>query len=117
MMNTSDIEQLEECLRQAMLTSDVSALDRLLSERLLFVTPDGSRINKAGDLRAHQSGLIRVSSLVPFERQIEQFGPVSIVNVEMEMAGTLAGSAVSEFSLSGRHRVMRATPRSMTRSK
>ena len=92
-MNISDIEQLEERLRQAMLAGEVAELDHLLSDRLLFVTPDGANVGKEADLGAHRSGLIRVSTLTPHERHIELFGPMAIVNVEMEMVGSFAGSA------------------------
>ena len=91
-MTISDIEQLEERLRRAMLASELAELDCLLSDRLLFVTPDGANVGKEADLGAHRSGLIRVSALTPLERHIEQFGSMAIVNVEMEMAGSFAGS-------------------------
>lgn len=87
-----DIEQLEERLRRAMLAGDVAELDRLISDRLLFVTPDGVKIDKQGDLEAHRSGFIRVSVLTPHERHIEEFGSMAIVNVAMEMAGSFAGT-------------------------
>jgi len=91
-MTKSDVEQLEERLRQAMLASDVDELDRLLSDRLMFVTPDGAMLGKEGDLGAHRSGMIRVSALTPRERHIELFGMTAIVNVEMEMVGSFAGA-------------------------
>src|SRR3954468_23799788 len=91
-MSEFDVEQLEERLRQAMLASDVAELDRLLSDRLMFVTPDGATVGKEGDLGAHRSGLIRISALTRLERHIEQFGMTAVVNVEMEMAGSFAGT-------------------------
>ena len=91
-MTISDIEELEERLRRAMLSGDVAELDLLLSDRLLFVTPDGANVGKEADLEAHRSGLIRVSALFPHERHIAQFGLMAVVNVEMEMAGSFAGS-------------------------
>ena len=101
-MTNSDVEQLEERLRQAMLASDVAELDRLLSERLMFVTPDGATLGKEGDLGAHRSGLIRISALTPIECHIEHFGMTAVVNVEMEMAGSFAGE-----SFAGRFRYTR----------
>lgn len=91
-MTNSDVDQLEERLRRAMLASDVAELDCLLSERLMFVTPDGATIGKQGDLSAHRSGLIQLSALTPLERHIQQFGMTAVVNVEMEMAGSFAGA-------------------------
>ena len=91
-MTNSDVEQLEERLRRAMLASDVTELDGLLSDRLMFVTPDGATLGKEGDLDAHRSGLIRISALTPLERYIELFGMTAVVNAEMEMAGSFAGA-------------------------
>ena len=45
----SEISLLEEQLRIAMLRSDLSALDALIADDLLFVAPDGSVIGKAED--------------------------------------------------------------------
>lgn len=90
-MTNSDVEQFEERLRQAMLASDVPELDRLLSDRLMFVTPDGATLGKEDDRGAHRSGLIRLSALTPLGRQIQHFGMTAVVNVEMEMAGSFAG--------------------------
>lgn len=90
-MTISDIEELEERLRRAMLSADVAELDRLVSGRLLFVTPNGATIGKEADLDAHRSGLIRLSALIPLERRIEHFGVMAVVNVEMEMAGIFSG--------------------------
>ncbi len=101
-MNVSEIEQLEERLRVAMLASDAAELDGLVSDRLLFVTPDGGNVNKAADLEAQRSGRMRLSSLMPLERHIEIFGTTAIVNVEMSMAGSYART---EFS--GRFRYTR----------
>jgi Domain of unknown function (DUF4440) len=94
-MTNSEVEQVEERLRRAMLASDVPELDRLLSDRLMFVTPDGATLRKEGDLSAHRSGLIRISALTPLHRHIEQFGMTAVVNVEMEMAGSFAGAPMS----------------------
>lgn len=85
-----------------MLGSDVAELDRLVSDRLMFVTPDGATVGKAADLGAHGSGAIRISTLVPVNRRIEQFGTMAVVNVEMEIAGSFAGA-----DFSGRYRYTR----------
>ncbi len=50
---------LEDQLRSAQLTADVSVLDRLISDRLLFTGPDGQLGTKAQDLEAHGSGVVR----------------------------------------------------------
>lgn len=50
-----EILRAEASLRQAMLESDVEALDRLVHDRLLFAGPDGAVYRKEDDLRVHRS--------------------------------------------------------------
>ncbi|NJR63493.1 MAG: nuclear transport factor 2 family protein [Cyanobacteria bacterium CRU_2_1] len=52
----SIIQTLEDSLRQAMLTSDVAMLDKLIGNDLVFTMHTGSVINKQDDLEAHRSG-------------------------------------------------------------
>ena len=54
-VGTIDAEfiDLEAALRVAQLRADVSALDRLVSDELLFTGPDGQLGTKAQDLEAH----------------------------------------------------------------
>lgn len=95
-MTTSDIEQLEERLRQAMLASDIAGLDDLVSDRLLFVTLDGANVDKETDLAAHRSGALRLASMEPGERHIELCGDnVALVNVVMKVTGNFAGQDFS----------------------
>jgi len=95
-MTISDIEQLEEKLRLAMLASDTEALDDLISDRLLFVGLDGANISKETDLAAHRAGTLRLTRIEPGERHIELCGAiVALVNVAMNVSGIFAGQAFS----------------------
>src|SRR5688572_1308082 len=53
---SSEIAELEAELRRAQLDGDVAALDRLISDNLLFAGPDGALATKQQDLEAHRSG-------------------------------------------------------------
>jgi ketosteroid isomerase-like protein len=55
----AELVALEEALRAAQLAADVTAMDRLISDDLLFTGPDGQLGTKAQDLDAHASGLVR----------------------------------------------------------
>ena len=55
-----EIVALESELRAAQLGADVSALDRLIADGLLFIGPDGSVGTKAQDLEAHSFSGIRL---------------------------------------------------------
>jgi len=88
-----EIVALESQLRAAQLSADVTALDRLIHEDLLFTGPDGRLGTKAQDLEAHSSGLVRFRSHEPRELRIRRVGKnVAIVALltwlVVEVAGT-----------------------------
>ncbi|MDJ0636743.1 MAG: nuclear transport factor 2 family protein [Xenococcaceae cyanobacterium MO_188.B29] len=93
-MNSSletQILQAEERLRMAMLNSDVNTLDELLAPELIFTNHLGQVLSKQDDLAAHQSGIIKVSKLIPSEQDIRLSGDVAIVSVRVHLSGSYAG--------------------------
>lgn len=58
--NRMQIETCEERLRQAMLHSDVSTLDELLADDLLFTNHLGQLMTKQDDLKAHRTGMVKI---------------------------------------------------------
>ena len=85
------ILQAEERLRIAMLNSDVNTLDELLAPELIFTNHLGRVLSKHDDLAAHQSGIIKVSKLIPSEQDIRLSGDVAIVSVRVHLSGSYAG--------------------------
>ena len=95
MSHTSSDESLLACeraLRAAQLTSDVTALERLVDDSLIFTGPDGAIYGKQDDLDAHRRGLVRITRLDPSEERMQRHGTVAIVSVRMEMSGTFHGA-------------------------
>lgn len=86
------IVEAEEQLRQAMLASDVSALDELLAPELMFTSHLGQVLGKQDDLAAHRSGLVQMSELTPSEQTIRVHGDVAVVAVRVHLAGSYAGT-------------------------
>lgn len=82
----------EAALRRAQLASDVSALEQLIDDALVFVGPDGAIYGKQDDLDAHRQGLMRITRLDPSEERIQRFGRIAVVSVRMEMSGTFKGT-------------------------
>ncbi len=94
-MIQSTIEEYEEQLRQAQLSSDVAVLDRLLDDELVFTALDGNVVGKAEDLGMHRSGRLRISELEPSDRRILELGDVVVVNVRMDAAAHVDGTAAA----------------------
>ena len=82
----------ELALRKAQLASDVSTLDTLIDEQLVFTGPDGALYGKSDDLDAHRRGLIRIDRLDPSEEHIQRFDRIAVVSVRMEMSGAFQGT-------------------------
>jgi len=70
----TEIVALEARLRAAQLAADVSALDTLIADELLFTGPDGSVGTKEQDLAAHRSGAVRFRAHEPEELRVRRVG-------------------------------------------
>jgi hypothetical protein len=82
----------ENELRHAQLTSDVDALDRLLDDRLMFTSLDGTVVTKDDDLALDRSGRLRITRMEPIERSVLHLGGTSVVSVKMDAAAVVVGS-------------------------
>ncbi|BAU66966.1 hypothetical protein STA3757_43720 [Stanieria sp. NIES-3757] len=93
-MNNSietEIIQYEAKLREAMLQSDVKALDELLAPELIFTTHLGELVTKQDDLKGHSSGTLAIKSLTPLEQTIRIVGDGAIVLARVYIVGTYNG--------------------------
>jgi uncharacterized protein DUF4440 len=85
------IHAREAELRQAQLSGDVVALDRLIDDALIFTTLDGSMVGKADDLDLHRSGRLKITRMEPSDWRILHLGATVIVNVRMTSEGAMDG--------------------------
>lgn len=98
----TEIIKLEEDLRQAMLTNDIFALNKLIDDSLIFIAPNGMVATKQMDLDAHRNKIQKMTELSPSEQQIKIHENFAIVTVKMKITGTY-----SDFDISGDYRYMR----------
>lgn len=94
-MNPSIAMEVEECeqrLKQAMLQSDVSALDDLLAPDLMFTTHLGQLMTKQDDLEAHRSGVLKIKMLNLSDQKINIYDDVAVTSVHAHISGTFAGT-------------------------
>lgn len=92
----SQLIQLEERLRQAMLTSNISELDQLIAPELMFTNHFGMLVSKEQDLDMHRSGILQLTALEPSEQQIQLSEGFALVSVKMHLRGHYSGQAVDE---------------------
>jgi len=91
----SEIERYELLLREAMIASDVEALDRLISDDLIFTAFTGQLATKEDDLAMHRSGAIQIETLDILDRQVRFLGEAAIVVSHVRIAGNFNHSPAS----------------------
>jgi ketosteroid isomerase-like protein len=90
-----EIVACEAAIRAAQLNADVSALDRLIADDLLFTGPDGQLGTKQQDLDAHASGAVRFRRHEPEELRIRRVSEnVAIAALRARLVVEVAGATV-----------------------
>jgi hypothetical protein len=85
------ILELEERLRLAMLNSDVSILNELISPELLFTNHLGVLVSKEEDLNAHSSKAFVFNALDLSDSKILVQNNTAVVSVKAEIKGSYNG--------------------------
>jgi ketosteroid isomerase-like protein len=95
-MNSNTESQIRDCetkLYAAMLASDVTALDLLIADDLLFVGPTGELATKAMDLELHRTGGTKFYELVPQELEIRvESEALAIAAAKVSLSGNYLGN-------------------------
>lgn len=87
-----EVIKSERDIIQAMLTSDVKELDRLISDQLVFFDHFGHRFSKIEDLDAHRSGKIRIESIEVSDQIIKVYNHIAVVFVLLKIKGEFFGN-------------------------
>ena len=85
------VEACEERLKQAMLRSDISELDKLLGPDLIFTNHLGQIMIKQDDLEAHKSGTLIIKKITLTDQNIKIIDNVAVVSVQAHIIGAFAG--------------------------
>jgi ketosteroid isomerase-like protein len=91
----SEIQQHEEALRIAMLTSDVEALNALIADDLIFVGATGEVFGKEDDLALHRSGRQKLGKAEWRSVDIVMHERAAVTLVTAELEGVFDGAAFS----------------------
>ncbi len=94
----TQVIEVEERLRQAMLRSDIGVLDELIAPELIFTNHLGQLVSKQDDLAFHRSGTLKLKELNPSERHIQLNSGFAVVSVLMHLLGTYESSPI-DFSI------------------
>ncbi|WP_407483849.1 nuclear transport factor 2 family protein [Elizabethkingia meningoseptica] len=85
--------EYEHMLYRAMKESDVETLDRLLHCDLLFITPDGTVITKAQDLKNYKDKVMQIEKLIPEVESLNIIEDTAVITITMQLKGKFTGKA------------------------
>lgn len=93
-MKTETVVNAEIELLAAIKKADVSVLENILHDDLLFNLPDGNTITKEFDLDSYRSGKMKIDSLEASDQIINIIGDSAVVAVTVSLKGTFDNNPV-----------------------
>jgi ketosteroid isomerase-like protein len=96
------ITRLEEAWRSAALSGSSSAMETLLADDYMAITPNGTLLSKEQTLANLKSGIVRFDRIEVTDRKMKFYGTTALVRCRAEVTGKTA-----EGELSGSYRYTR----------
>lgn len=93
------VDHAEDELLEAMRSSDIAALDRLIADDLTFTGPDGAPLSKQADLDAHRSGATRFERIDPIDRRSQEQDDHSATTETTALAVVVIDGVATEVRL------------------
>lgn len=93
-MKKEEIIEIENKLIQGIKTSDLTLLNEILHDDLLFIAPNGQTVTKEMDLASHRAGEMKVEELIANFEDIKVIGDNAIVVVVYDTKGTMLGNSI-----------------------
>lgn len=94
-MKIDAIVNAEIELLTAIKNADVSTLDKMLHDDLLFNLPDGQTITKEFDLETYRSGKMKIEVLEASDQIIRIIGDTAVVSVIVLLKGSYDNNVIS----------------------
>lgn len=95
-----EIDQLEETWRDAILHRNATAMDSLLEDDYIAITPNGTLQSKDQTLANLRSGTVHINSIEFADRKVRFYGQTALVTSRAEVSGI---NADGDFSGSYRY--------------
>jgi ketosteroid isomerase-like protein len=91
-----EIDQLEEAWRDAVLKANATAMDSLLAEDYMAITPNGSLQSKEQALDNLRSGTTHITAIEISDRKVRFYGTTALITSRADVSGTKDGVDFSE---------------------
>lgn len=86
-MTKNEVLNLEDRLYKAIKESDIKALDELLHDDLLFMTPNGDVITKEIDLNTYRTGDLNINELTPKVENLNIIHDLAVITLTIRLKG------------------------------
>lgn len=86
-LTENSILKQETKLHSAIKNSDITALDELLHDDLLFILPSGQVITKEIDLNTYRDGALKVDELLPEIENLKIIGDMAVITLTVKLNG------------------------------
>jgi ketosteroid isomerase-like protein len=93
--NRHEIDRLEEAWRSALLTSNTKALDTLLAEDYMAITPSGTLQTRDDTLENMRSGKVHFTLIDMTDRKVRFYGSTAVVTSQANIEATTPDGSVS----------------------
>jgi ketosteroid isomerase-like protein len=90
-----EIDKLEDTWRDAILTQNTKAMDTLLDDEYMAITPSGTLQNKDDTLANLRAGRVKFSTLNISDRKVRIYGATAVVTSLAEIDATTAEGQVT----------------------
>ncbi|MGA3081956.1 MAG: nuclear transport factor 2 family protein [Terracidiphilus sp.] len=90
-----EIDQLEEVWRDAVLKANAAAMDSLLADDYMAITPNGNLQSKEQALASLRSGTPHITAIEISDHKVRFYGTTALVTSRADVSGTNAGADFS----------------------
>lgn len=94
-MNIEAVVNAEIELLTAIKNADISVLEKILHDDLLFNLPSGNTITKEFDLTSYRSGKMKVDALEASDQIINLIGDTAVVAVTVSLRGVFDTNSIN----------------------
>jgi ketosteroid isomerase-like protein len=93
--NRHEIDQLEDIWRDAILRGNTAALDKLLADDYMAITPTGILQSKEQTLASVRTGSVRFKSIELSDRKVRFYGTTALVTCRADVGAATPGGDIS----------------------
>lgn len=86
-LTENNILEQENKLYKAIKDGNITVLDQLLHDDLLFILPSGETITKENDLDTYRDGALKVDELLPEIENLNIIDDLAVITLTMKLKG------------------------------